>query len=71
MMLGYPISNWNKVVEVCERASELLPQVRFIGWDVAVTSDSVELIEGNQNPDYELLELIGSRGYYNKIKDVI
>ncbi len=71
MMLGYPISNWSKVVEVCERASELLPQVRFIGWDVAVTSDSVKLIEGNQNPDYELFELIGSRGYYKKIKDFL
>ena len=71
VMLGYRIPNWDKVIQTCICAAELLPQVRFIGWDVAVTSDSVELIEGNQNPDYELLEFIGSRGYYKKIKDVI
>ena len=71
VMLGYRIPNWDKVIEASERAAELLPQVRFIGWDVAITADDVELIEGNHNPDYELLEFIGSRGYYNKIKDVL
>lgn len=71
VMLGYRIPNWDKVIEASERAAELLPQVRFIGWDVAITADDVELIEGNHNPDYELLEFIGSRGYYNKIKDFL
>ena len=71
VMLGYRIPNWDKVIEASERAAELLPQVRFIGWDVAITANGVELIEGNHNPDYELLEFMGSNGYYEKIKKIM
>lgn len=67
MMLGYEIPYWDKVIHTCEQAAEHLPQVRIIGWDVAITKEGVELIEGNHNPDYELLEFLGSTGYYEKI----
>lgn len=67
VMLGYQIPNWGKVIEASEKAAELLPQVRIIGWDIAVTDHDVEMIEGNHNPDYELFEFIGSTGYYEKI----
>ena len=71
VMLGYRIPNWDKVIKISERAAELLPQVRFIGWDVAITANDVELIEGNHNPDYELLEFMGSNGYYYKIQKIL
>lgn len=67
MMLGYKIPHWDMVMHTCEQAAERLPQIRIIGWDVAITIDGVELIEGNHNPDYELLEFLGSTGYYEKI----
>lgn len=71
VMLGYKIPNWDIVIRESERAAEHLPQIRIIGWDVAITNDSIELIEGNHNPDYELFEFLGSTGYYEKIKEVI
>lgn len=71
VMLGYKIPNWEIVIKECERAAELLPQIRIIGWDVAITVNGIELIEGNHNPDYELFEFLGSTGYYKKIKEII
>lgn len=71
VMLGYRIPNWDQVIAECERAAERLPQVRIIGWDVAITADGIELIEGNHNPDYELLEFIGSTGYYERISNTL
>lgn len=71
VMLGYQIPNWSKVIEASEKAAEHLPQIRIIGWDVAITDNNVELIEGNHNPDYELIEFIGSTGYYEKIRKII
>ena len=71
VMLGYQIPNRDIVMRECERAAEHLPQIRIIGWDVAITDDGIELIEGNHNPDYELLEFLGSTGYYEKIKETI
>ena len=57
--------------DIVMHAAEHLPEVRFIGWDVAIGKDRVQLIEGNHNPDYELLEFFGSGGYYEKIKRYI
>jgi glutathione synthase/RimK-type ligase-like ATP-grasp enzyme len=71
VMLGYQIPNWGKVIETSIKAAEQIPQVGFIGWDVAITSDGTELIEGNHNPDYELFEFLGSTGYYEKINSYL
>ena len=71
VMLGYQIPNWDIVIRECERAAEHLPQIRIIGWDVAITHDGIELIEGNHNPDYELIEFLGSTGYYEKINELM
>ena len=71
MMLGYKIPHWDEVLSTCEQAAERLPQIRIIGWDVAITQEGVELIEGNHNPDYELFEFLGSTGYYEKITKMI
>ena len=71
VMLGYKIPMWNQVIEICERASEKLPQVAFVGWDVAITQDSVQLIEGNCSADYELYEYLGNTGFYEKIKAIL
>ena len=71
IMLGYQVPNWEKVIEISEKAAEHLPQVGIIGWDVAISEDSVQLIEGNHNPDYELYEFIGTTGYYNIITKLI
>jgi len=69
--LSYQIPNWDQVMKISCDAAEYLPQIGFIGWDVAIAEDHVELIEGNHNPDYELLEYLGSSGYYEKITNLI
>lgn len=71
IMLGYRIPNWDMVIEESQCAAECLPQIRIIGWDVAITETGIELIEGNHNPDYELFEFLGSTGYYQKIKEIL
>lgn len=67
VMIGRRIPNWNKVIELAKQSAKKLPQVRFIGWDIAVLKNDVELVEGNHNPDLELLEFIGARCHYKKI----
>ncbi len=71
IMLGYRIPNWEQVVEMSEKAAEYLPQVRIVGWDVAITIDGVQMIEGNHNPDYELYEYIGTTGYNEIFKSLL
>lgn len=67
-MLGFQIPNWDKVVNGCIQAHKLLPQCRYISWDVAITENGMELIEGNHNGDYDMIEFVGSNKYWPLLK---
>lgn len=58
-MLGYQIPEWEEVLSVIRKAHQLIPQCRFISWDIAITENGVELIEGNHDGDYDMLEFVG------------
>ncbi len=71
-MLGYKIPFWREIIEAVVDAANKLQDVRFIGWDVAVTPDGPELIEGNSRPGPATFEYLGiERGFYSKIMKCI
>lgn len=70
-MLGFQVPNWEKVITGIHQAHKLIPECRFIGWDIAITDSGIELIEGNHNPDYELLEFFGTKGWWPIIKEYL
>ncbi|MCL1965416.1 MAG: hypothetical protein FWF69_10245 [Firmicutes bacterium] len=49
---GFGIPYWAETVDMCLRAMHVVPQVRFVAWDVAVTPDGPVLIEGNSFPSH-------------------
>ena len=68
VMLGFKVPLWNKVVKMCLDAARRMPRVALVGWDVAISQDHVQLVEGNNSADYIGYEFVGSNGYYEKIK---
>ena len=70
-MLGFQIPYWDKAIQAVTKAAEKIPQCRFIGWDVAVTNNGVELIEGNHNPGLFTLESIGTPGAYAEVMNIL
>jgi len=70
-MVGLQLPNWEDVISVVTKAAKLIPQCKFIGWDVAFTKEGVELIEGNHNPGIFTLESIGSPGAYAEVMSII
>lgn len=68
IMIGKQIPHWEKVLDMIIKAAKQVPQIRYVGWDVAILSNDVELIEGNNGPGCTLLECIGEkRGFYKEI----
>ena len=68
VMLGFKVPLWDEVVKMCVAAARRLPRMALVGWDVAISQDHVQLIEGNNSADYIGYEFVGSSGYYEKIK---
>ena len=68
-MLGYRIPNYQKAVQAVLESAKLIPTVRYIGWDVAITDVGVEIIEANSSPDNDFHCLGVERNYYKRLLD--
>ena len=56
-LIGYVLPFWRESVEMCCEAAKVLPQIGYVGWDVAVDAEGPQLIEGNQFPGFDLLQI--------------
>jgi len=56
---GYQLPLWDKVLELVDAAAQVVPSVRYVGWDVAITPTGAVLVEGNQYPGHDIYHLPG------------
>ena len=57
------IPYWEEIIELCREASQELPCLRVVGWDVAILPDGrLELIEGNHNPGMNIVQAPAKHG---------
>ena len=53
LLKGYQIPYWDKVMDICREAAHKVPQMGYIGWDVAITKDGPLFIEANNMPGHD------------------
>ena len=63
---GFRIPMWKEVRTVCTQAALFNKQSMMIGWDIAVTTNGVELIEGNSHPGLTTLQMPLHKGIRGK-----
>lgn len=69
-MIGMEIPNWDKLKEMITEAGTMTGDIRYVGWDVAITEEGCELIEGNSNQGCNGMQLDGI-GKFDFIKAYI
>ncbi len=55
-IIGFAIPLFAEAVEMVRRAATVVPGVRYVGWDVAISEDGPLLIEGNTIPSYDMCQ---------------
>jgi hypothetical protein len=60
--VGRQIPHWNEIIDICTKAARVSPNLRSIGWDVALTPTGPVLIEGNPDWDLQMVQ-VHSDGY--------
>jgi len=53
-IVGFAVPYFREAVDMCLRAAKVVPQMRFIAWDVAVTNSGPCFIEGNSFPSHAI-----------------
>ncbi len=51
-IIGFTVPFWEEAKKACLEASQLVPQMRFVAWDVAITEKGPTFIEGNSFPSH-------------------
>lgn len=58
-LVGYKVPYIKEAVEMVEKAALVVPQMRYVGWDVAITPTGPAIIEGNNYCAHDFWQLPG------------
>lgn len=69
------IKGTKEAFQMCLEAHKKIPQIRYIGWDIAFTEKGPVMVEGNEYPGYGLVQHFklkdSKSGHLKEIVDVI
>ncbi len=54
---GFKFPFWNEAVKMCKEASKIVPEMAYIGWDVAFTVNGPIFVEANEFPGHDIYQL--------------
>jgi hypothetical protein len=73
-LMDYQLPFVKEAVELSKKAALVVPEIRYIGWDVCITPAGPAIIEGNTYPGYDFWQLpehtpdkIGLYPYFRKM----
>ena len=55
--VGYQLPFMNEVKEMVKKAAMVIPEFRYVGWDVCLTPNGPAIVEGNDYPAYDFPQL--------------
>lgn len=70
-IVGFKIPFWKESLNMVKKAALLKPENRSIGWDVAITNDGPELLEGNHNWCKLLWQLPAKEGMKQELEKYV
>lgn len=70
-IIGFKIPQWEECKKFVEECVRIVPEVRYVGWDVVILSDGTfALIEANDNADHDFQQL-HYRGMWKDYRDIL
>ena len=60
--MGYQIPKWKEILEVAKQGAISFPELKTVGWDIALCNRGLLLIEGNHHWDPDGPQITLRRG---------
>ena len=68
---GYVIPYWNEIKEMVLKAALVNDKINLVGWDVAITKNGPEIIEGNRGPGWDLVQITLNKGTKYMVDEIL
>jgi hypothetical protein len=69
-IIGFKIPNWENVIKTVKKAHLLMPNYRYLGWDIAILDKGIELVEANWRSGLTI-QMADQRGLYEPIYKIL
>lgn len=66
---GFVIPNFDRCIEVIKEVVYCEPDARYVGWDLAITPNGIELLEGNIPPGEDITQIASGCGLWYKMQE--
>lgn len=71
-IIGYKVPMWNEILETVKKAAYVVPEVRYVGWDLAIGKNyEIIMIEGNDNAARDVQQMPDQKGKWLLYKPYI
>ena len=54
---GFRFPQWEEAMEMVKQAATMVPEMGYVGWDVAFSDKGPVLVEGNNFPGHDIYQL--------------
>ena len=54
---GFQFPDWDKAMELVKEAAARIPEMGYLGWDIAFSANGPLLVEGNEYPGHDIYQL--------------
>lgn len=61
-ILGAQIPRWKELIELVEELAEVVPEQKYVGWDLALTNNGWIMVEGNDRAMFTGTQMCNQRG---------
>lgn len=68
-ILGARVPRWEDLLETVEKLSRVIPEQRYVGWDLALTDEGWVLVEANAGGQWEICQMSDRRGLRKVIEE--
>lgn len=69
---GFQIPSWEKIVDAVTQAASIIPEVRYVGWDLAIGKNGeVIMIEGNKSADHDVTQVTDQEGKWPLYESIV
>ena len=67
-IIGASVPRWTELLYLVEELAEIVPEQKYVGWDLALTPDGWCMVEGNDRAMFTAVQMCRGRGIRKEIE---
>lgn len=70
-IVGFQIPRWGEAIAFANKLCKVVPKVRYVGWDLALTEKGWVVIEGNDKGMFEGIQMPLQKGFRPRLEKIL